>query len=112
MNYRYFLLAGLMAIGTSVQAQVVINELMQSNIDCIMDDLNEFPDSWVELYNSGTEPVNLKDYKLGAKDKVSKAWQLPNKTLNAKAYAVVYCDKEENGLHTSFRLETGKDGSV
>ena len=101
-----------MAFGVSAQAQVVINELMQSNIDCIMDDLNEFPDSWVELYNSGNETVNLQDYKLGTKDKVGKAWQLPNKTLNAKSYIVVYCDKEENGLHTNFRLETGKDGSV
>ena len=112
MNYRHFILAGLFAFGTSVQAQVVINELMQSNIDCIMDDLNEFPDSWVELYNSGTEAVNLKDYKLGAKDKPGKAWQLPNQTLNAKSYVVVYCDKEESGMHTNFRLETGKDGNV
>lgn len=112
MKYRHFILAGLLAFGTSVQAQVVINELMQSNIDCIMDDLKEFPDSWVELYNSGTEAVNLQDYKLGAKDKANKAWQLPNQTLNAKAYVVVYCDKEENGLHTNFRLETGKDGNV
>ena len=30
---------------------LIINELMQSNIDCWMDDLNDFPDSWVELYN-------------------------------------------------------------
>lgn len=112
MNYRHFILAGLFAFGTSVQAQVVINELMQSNIDCIMDDLNEFPDSWVELYNSGTEAVNLKDYKLGAKEKPGKAWQLPNQTLNAKSYVVVYCDKEESGMHTNFRLETGKDGNV
>ena len=112
MKYRHFILAGLLALGTPIQAQVVINELMQSNIDCIMDDLNEFPDSWVELYNSGTEAVNLKDYKLGVKDKAAKAWQLPNKTLQAKAYIVVYCDKEENGLHTDSRLETGKDGGV
>ena len=112
MNYRHFILAGLFAFGTSVQAQVVINELMQSNIDCIMDDLVEFPDSWVELYNSGTEAVNLKDYKLGVKDKPGKAWKLPNKTLAANAYVVVYCDKEESGLHTNFRLETGKDGNV
>ena len=33
----------------SLRAQVVINELMQSNVDCIMDDLDDFPDSWVEL---------------------------------------------------------------
>ena len=29
------------------KSQLVINELMQSNVDCVMDDLNEFPDSWV-----------------------------------------------------------------
>ena len=96
----------------TANAQLKINELMQSNIDCIMDDLNEFPDSWVELYNSGNEAVNLQDYKLGVKDKASKAWDLPNKTINAKQYVIIYCDKEETGLHTSFRLESGKDGCV
>jgi len=102
----------LAGIPATAQAQIVINELMQSNIDCIMDDLNEFPDSWVELYNSGTIAVNLADYKLGTKDKESKAWQLPSQMLPPKQYLVVYCDKEENGLHTDFRLESGKDGAV
>ena len=96
----------------TAKAQLIINEMMQSNIDCIMDDLNEFPDSWVELYNSGSAVVNLQDYKLGVKDKASKAWQLPSRTVNPKEYVVIYCDKEENGLHTSFRLESGKDGCV
>ena len=73
---------------------LVINELMQSNVDCIMDDLNDFPDSWVELY-----------------------WQLPNKTVAAKGYVVIYCDKagEDDGvsaMHTNFRLESGKDGAL
>ena len=47
--------------------ELIINEFMQSNIDGIMDDLNDFPDSWVELYNSGNTAVNLKDYKIGTK---------------------------------------------
>lgn len=49
--------------------ELIINEFMQSNIDGIMDDLNDFPDSWVELYNSGNTAVNLKDYKIGTKKK-------------------------------------------
>lgn len=102
----------MLAVGTTAQAQLVINELMQSNIDCIMDDLNEFPDSWVELYNTGTTAVNLQDYKLGTKDKEKKAWQLPNKTIGPKQYVVIYCDKAETGLHTDFRLESGKGGEV
>ena len=97
---------------TEAHAQLVINELMQSNIDCVMDDLNEFPDSWVELYNSGTTPVNLRDYKLGKDDKEAGAWQLPNKSINPKQYVVIYCDKEETELHTDFRLETGKGGEI
>ena len=87
-------------------SKLVINELMQSNIDCIMDDLHEFPDSWVELYNNSDESINLKEYQIGTKD--GNAWQLPNKTIDAKGFIVVYCDKEEWSLHTDFRLETGK----
>ncbi|MBR6963563.1 MAG: CotH kinase family protein [Prevotella sp.] len=112
-SLRIISLAFLAMLSAQVShGQLVINELMQSNIDCIMDDLKEFPDSWVELYNSGNEAVNLQDYKLGTKDKPGKAWPLPNKTLKAKQYVVVSCDKEETGLHTDFRLESGKDGSV
>lgn len=71
---RLFTAAMLLVITTiSANAQLVINELMQSNVECIMDDINEFPDSWVELYNSGSTAVNLKDYKIGTKADASKA---------------------------------------
>ena len=68
----------------SAHAQLIINEIMQSNVECIMDDIKEFPDSWVELYNSGDEAINLKDYKISNKNKEKKAWQLPDKTVAAK----------------------------
>ena len=48
---KWTFFVGLLLSSQTINAQLVINELMQSNIDCIMDDLNEFPDSWVELYN-------------------------------------------------------------
>ena len=92
--------------------QLRINELMQSNIDCIMDDLNEFPDSWVELYNSGTTPVNLARYKLGLTNDSESAWRLPVMILEAEQFVVVYCDKEAQNLHTDFRLDSGKGGAV
>ena len=96
----------------AIHAQLVINELMQSNIDCIMDDLNEFPDSWVELYNTGTAAVNLKDWRLGLSDKAGEAWQLSNKLIGPGEYALVFCDKVGKNLHTDFRLESGKGGSL
>ena len=86
--------------------KLVINELMQSNIDCIMDDLHEFPDSWVELYNNSDEAIDLKDYQIGTQK--DSAWPLPSQTVEAKGFITVYCDKEEDKLHTDFRLESGK----
>nr|MCR4849212.1 CotH kinase family protein [Bacteroidales bacterium] len=42
----------------------------------------------------------------------SKSWQLPNKPIASKGYVIIYCDKEEKGLHTSFRLESDKVGNL
>lgn len=72
---RLFTAAMLLVItAISANAQLVINEIMQSNVECFFDNVTkEFPDSWVELYNKGTEPVNLKDYKIGTKPDASKA---------------------------------------
>ena len=66
---------------STAHAQLIINELMQSNIDCIMDDINEFPDSWVELYNSGTSAVNLNAYSISDEDDPKNAWALPDNTI-------------------------------
>ena len=97
---------------STVHAQLIINELMQSNIDCVMDDINEFPDSWVELYNSGTTAVNLNSFSISDENDPKTAWTLPSKTINPGAHILVYCDKEEIGFHTPFRLESGKGGAV
>lgn len=100
----------------SMNAQtLVINEIMQSNIECTMDDIKEFPDSWVELYNPTDAAINLKDYKISNKNKEKKAWKLPNMTVAAHGYVLVYCDKEgkeDNRLHANFRLESGKGCTV
>ena len=94
---------------------LVINEIMQSNVECIMDDIHEFPDSWVELYNNSDQSVNLKDYQISNKNKAKKAWQLPDKEIKAHEYVIIYCDKEgkeDNRLHADFRLESGKGCTV
>ena len=96
----------------SASAQTLqINEIMQSNVETIMDDIKEFPDSWVELYNPTDAAINLKDYKISNKNKEKKAWQLPDKTVAAGGFIIIYCDKEgkeDNRLHADFRLESGK----
>ena len=93
-------------------AQLVINELMQSNIDCVMDDLKEYPDSWVELYNTGSTGVKLNQYKIGVTENAAEAWALPDQTIGGKQHVLVCCDKEARKLHTDFRLESGKGMNI
>jgi len=103
-------LAGLRSAATAQTFQ--INELMQSNIDCVKDDLNQFPDSWVELYNGTSTRIQLSDYRLGINRDGSDHWQLPNQMLYPGQFLLVYCDKEDRGLHAPFRLESGKGCGV
>lgn len=107
------LIIGILAIlSSSVHAQVVINEIMQSNIDCIMDDLNEFPDSWVEIYNGTDAVVYLDSYKIGLEDNPSTAYAIPRIAIQPGKCTLIYCDKEGFGRHTNFRLDSGKGGSI
>lgn len=96
----------------NAQSQLVINEIMQSNVDCIMDDINEFPDSWIEVYNNSSSAVNLRYYSVGQSDNPAEAYSLPQVRVPAYKYVLIYCDKESTGMHTSFRLESTKPGAI
>lgn len=112
MKKTFFILSLFLLSNTSLKAQLLINELMQSNIDCVMDDLNDFPDSWVELYNAGESDVALSNYRLGITTDAATAWRLPSKVIPPRGYVLVYCDKVGKSLHTDFRLESGKGCEV
>lgn len=106
------LIALVMTGAASANAQhLVINEIMQSNVETIMDDLNEFPDSWVELYNAGSREAILSDYSIGMMSE-NKAYRLPVVNVSPGERVIVYCDKVGEGMHADFRLESGKGGSL
>lgn len=87
----------------------VINELMQGNVDGVMED-NDFPDSWVELYNPSDTAIDLKQYRLSIERDTLQAYALPDTTrLAPHGYKLIYCDKVAQGLHTPFRLDSGRD---
>ena len=46
---------------------LVINELMQSDVNVFWNELCEYSDSWVELYNTSPDSISLADYKIGIK---------------------------------------------
>lgn len=107
------LILGLTLLPVSIHSNaLVINELMQSNIDLLIDDINEYPDSWVELYNPEDFGVNLNGYSIGIEPDPTDAWQLPGTTIPAKGHYIIFCDKEGIRNHADFRLESGKGCSV
>lgn len=99
--------AAVLSIPAAATAGIVINEVMQSNVYCIMDDVNEFPDSWIELYNDGDTHENLMDYRIGTKKKFDKGFSLPPVVIPAGGHLLIYCDKANDGLHTDFRVDSG-----
>ena len=112
MKKLLFLLTVLIGAVLPSHAQLIINEIMQSNIDCVMDDINEFPDSWVELYNAGDEAVMLSQFKLGVSNNAAEAWQLPSRTIGSHQYLLLYCDKEDKGHHAPYRIDSGKSDGI
>ena len=109
-NRLLFLLLVVFSTATNVMGQIIINELMQSNVDLIRDDVKEYPDSWVELYNSGSQPVSLGNYQIGIKIDGSKkpvnAWRLPNNvTISPYGYQLIYCDKGYDDLLADLTLK-------
>ena len=88
------------------QEQLFINELMPSNINGIMDDRYDFPDSWVELYNAGNTDIDIQGWYLSNDKKDLQQWQIPIRcVVPAKGYKLLYLDKEEKNLHANFRLD-------
>ncbi len=86
----------------NASAKLQINEIMQSNISLIYDELNDYPDSWVELHNSGNTEISLQDYSIGVKVKASKAYQLPDIKVAPGGFIVFTPTKPEKAymLHS------------
>ena len=91
--------------------QVIINELMQSNVDALFY-RKDFPDSWFEVYNTTGKKINLRGWSIGVTNDYAKSYNLFHfRELPAFGHILYYCDKKDDGWeHTDFRLESTKAG--
>ena len=106
-RFLYYIL--LFCVSQSVSAKIWINEVMQSNIDGIVDDLRDFPDSWLELYNDGDENIDLRNWYISETNSYSQGWKIPQSTIvPAKGFVILYFDKAGQGRHADFRIDSGK----
>ncbi len=74
----------------SVKAQVVINEGSNRNFSTINDEDGEYAD-WIEIYNAGTDTVDLYNYSLSDDVTLPAMWTFPHVNLLAGEFKTVFC---------------------
>ncbi len=94
-------------IGESSTA-LVINEFMASNSSTHADEAGEYED-WIELYNTGNEPLFLGERFLSDNPDNPSKWQLPEIWMQPHAYVVIWADEDQSQgpLHANFKLSAG-----
>lgn len=107
MNLKILLFSLLINVCAFGAPTVFINEVMPSNIDALIDDINEFPDSWVELYNAADAPVDIKDWYVSDDISNRRKWKVDTSlVIPAKGYLLLYLDEYDTlQLHASFKLD-------
>ena len=90
---------------------VIINEFVAGNILGLADEDSEKQD-WIELYNRGTNAVNLLGWSLTDNADAPGLWTFPSKVLNPGEYLVVFASGKNrtapagaNKFHTNFKLD-------
>ncbi len=106
-----YLVRGSSAKVESRVSGVRINEVMTSNKGAVPDETGNFPD-WIELYNAGSEAVNIGGYGLSDDLLTAAKWTFPSgTTIPAGGYLVVFCsgDVTRGPLHAAFKLSANDD---
>ena len=73
---------------------VVINEVMSSNVQTIMDEDGETSD-WIELYNPGPDPANLAGYSIIDSSTVETPWIFPEMSLAPGAHLLLFASDKD-----------------
>ncbi|MEJ2615841.1 MAG: lamin tail domain-containing protein [Ignavibacteriaceae bacterium] len=85
---------------------VVINEVMSSNDTTIYDEDDDASD-WIELYNSGSDSVNLKGCYLSDDSLNIEKWQFGDARIEPGKYLIIFASDKDtfiNYWHTNFKI--------
>jgi hypothetical protein len=94
---------------------LVINEFLSSTVatNGLTDEDGSLED-WIEIYNRGSQPVNLANWSLSDDPALPGLWTFPARTLNPGQYLVVFASGKDrrptstsSNLHTNFKLAAG-----
>ena len=98
MRYLLFTLFGCLIINAQ---SVRINEVVSSN-SIYLDEDGDTPD-WIELYNFGTQPINLENWSLSDDVNDLAKWNFPAYTLPPNEYLLVWASNKNRALNTISR---------
>ncbi len=89
---------------------VLINEVITSNSSINTDDDGSYQD-WIELYNSGTQSLDLNGYGLTDDSSDPFKWTFPEISLSPGMHLLIWCsDKNRSDpmapLHTNFKISS------
>ena len=109
------LLAGFLFFAPTVQAQLYINEFMASNDAAFPGPQGDYPD-WIEIYNAGSEAVNLAGYYMS--DDLTDPEKMymildtypDSVTVAAGGFIVFYANKLEESSVRNLNIKLSGDG--
>lgn len=75
-----------------------INEVVSSNLNSLKDEDNDNPD-WIELYNSGSSPINLLHYGLSDNANEPHRWSFPDIIIQPHDYLTVFASGKDRAFN-------------
>jgi len=108
MNRIFILLCMNVILTAGSFAAVKINEFMTSNIYTQLNpDYSDFVD-WIELYNSGDDPVHLGGLFMTDDLDNPFKWRLPDKAfIDPNGFNIIWADGLDHDEHAAFKLSEG-----
>ncbi len=93
-----------------VESELIISEVMSAN-DSVLAQAYGVHYDWVEIINTGDDPLLLSDYYLTDDPDNKKLWRMPEITLEPGKYKVFLCSGDESlstekYAHTNFSLNS------
>lgn len=89
---------------------LIINEILADNKTGLVDADGDHSD-WIELYNRGSQPINLSGWSLTDDPQQPQKWTFPNLSLSSGHYLLVFASGKDRQaeqlgaeLHTNFKL--------
>ncbi|MGB0431959.1 MAG: CotH kinase family protein, partial [Bacteroidia bacterium] len=94
----------------SKSGDIILNEIMAKNDFTLTDESNDY-DDWIELKNTQDYPISLEGLYLTNDENYPKKWALPNHTIPANGFAIVWADDDVNqgAMHANFKLNGAGD---